>query len=198
MTTPSKWRLRQLREDELDALYTTRIEKDFPSAERPNLAAMHRHMREGLQDIFIMSGNGEDVAYAVCAEENGLALITLLAVYPGLRGGGYGTLLLTLLAAQYANRRGILLEVENPAQAADEADRATREKRIAFYLRAGYVPLEGIEHESFGVSLLLMVLPLADTIDALRATAVGDTRALFDKILPPALRPNITTRRIDA
>lgn len=198
MTSPTKWTLKPLKSDALDTLYTTRIEKDFPSNERPSLPAMQRHLREGVQVIWLMSDGARDAAYAVCAETNGLALVTLLAVYPDMRGGGHGTTLLALLAAQYAGRRAIVLEVEDPQKATDEADLTIRRKRIAFYERAGYRMLQGIEHISFGVPLLLMAYPLADTIENIRASAVGDLRAMYRHILPEGLWARVTTREMPA
>lgn len=193
MDTNTPWRLRALDESQLDALYEVRIGPDFPSVERPNLAAMHRHMQNDLQTIWVMTDGTRDAAYAVCARAKGIILVTLLAVYKEMRGGGIGTTLLNLLREQYGDSRAIVLEVEDPADAADEADRTIRQKRIAFYERFGYQFLEGIEHVSFGVRLLLMALPVTDSLTNVRANAVQDIQAIFDNILPASLRANVVT-----
>lgn len=193
MTPQPRWRLRQLTRAELDLLYTQRIEKDFPSAERPSLPALRNHMEKDLQTTWIMTDGQEDVAYAVCAQANGIVLVSLLAVYSDKRGGGKGTALLSLLRDEYADERAIVLEVEDPADATDEKDLQTREKRIAFYVRSGYRFYDGIEHTSFGVRLMLMAHPLADDFEHLHATAIADVTEIYHKILPQAKWGFVTT-----
>lgn len=188
-----QWRLRRLDESELDALYTGHIELDFPRDERPSLPAMHLHLQKGLQVIWMMTDGMEDVAYAACAAANDAVMVTLLAVFSEKRGGGKGTALLSLLKAQYEDRPAILLEVEDPQDSQDAADQSIRKRRIAFYEQNGYRLLEGIEHCSFGVRLLLMALPLANDIDAVRKTIIQDVCASYDRILPPNKRHNVTT-----
>lgn len=185
--------LRRLDESELDTLYTTRIAPDFPRNERPSLAAMHTHMERSLQDIFIMTNGTEDEAYAVCAEANDIVLITLLAVFADKRGGGRGTALLGLLRAHYADRRALILEVEDPKDANSDDELATRSKRIAFYERNGYRFFSNISHVSFDVPLLLMALPLTDTFEAARSTALDDMHAVYRKILPEKHWPRVVT-----
>lgn len=193
MNTGPVWRLRKLQEPELDALYQRRMEKDFPSAERPSLKAMHRHIQQGLQTVYILTDGFEDAGYAVCAEANAIALITLLAIFPEKRGGGVGTRMLDLLKQLYRGERAIMLEVEAPEDAESEEDRSIRERRIAFYERSGYQLLSGIRHDSFGIHLLLMALPIGDTIEAIRASAVEDIRAIYRIILPEERWPFVTT-----
>lgn len=187
------WTLRKLEKWELSGLYRNRLEEDFPSNERPNLPAMHRHLQEGLQEIWVMTDGLQDAAYAVCAQANGIVLVTLLAVYPDRRGGGVGSALLALLQGHYAGQRAIVLEVEDPKDAQDEADRLTRTKRIAFYERNGYRMLRGYDHNSFGVHLLLMAYPLAGTLEDIQASAREDVPAIFDRVLPAHLRAQVTT-----
>lgn len=179
---------------ELDALYEGRIRADFPSAERPSLPAMRRHLRDGLQTVWMMSSVQGDEGYAVCAEANGIVFVTLLAVYKEKRGGGRGTALLSLLRGHYQHSRGILLEVETPEDASDARARLVREKRIAFYARSGYHLLEGLAHESFGVPLRIMALPLEDTAEGLRASAAEDIQAAYHRILPKEHWGQVTTR----
>lgn len=198
MDASKQWALRPMQEEELDTLYAERIEVDFPSAERPSIAAMHRHVHNGLQNVWIMTEETpdgvRDAAYAVCAEANGIVLVTLLAVFAENRGGGRGSALLSLLRAQYEGKRAIVLEVEDPKDATDAADLNTRERRIAFYERNGYRFLTGLEHISFGVPLLPMAVPIVDTMENLRQSAVQDLQAIYHHILPEHLWPRVTTR----
>lgn len=195
MDKEKQWVLRRVKKEELDQLYTTRMEEDFPSAERPSLPAMQRHLREDLQEIWIMADqDGEEVAYAACAQARGIVLVTLLAVFAEHRGGGHGTTLLELLQAHYAAERAVLLEVEDPQEAADEEDLLIRQRRIAFYERNGYRMLSGIDHVSFGIRLLLMALPLEDSFENIRRTAVEDVREVYHIILPPERWERVITK----
>ncbi len=193
MTVSQKTHLRPIKLEELDDLYKQRIESDFPSAERPPLAGLRYQYTAGLQEILLLRIAKRDVAYAVCAQENGVALISLLAVFKEKRGGGFGTALLGELKAHYGHLRAILIEVEDPARATSAADRKTREKRIAFYQRAGYRFLEGVDHVCFGVPLLPMAISLADSPENVRKTAASDLQALYHRILPKHLWGQVIT-----
>lgn len=193
MTTARRWQLRAMRPEELTALYNDHIRRDFPSEERPHLSAMRRHVEKGLQEIYFLHDGHADAAYAVCAEANDIVLITLLAVFAGNRGRGHGTALLSLLKDRYQGKRAILLEVDDPGEAADDAERAVRQKRIAFYRRAGYLRLHGVVNQCFGVRLLMLALPLADQPQAVRKSAAADIQAVYRKILPKWLWPQVVT-----
>lgn len=186
--------LRELCEKTLPALYSLRMQADFPSNERPNLPALCRHVREGLQRVYLLEQAGEPVAYAVVAEASGVALVTMLAVYPERRGDGVGSEMVMQLMARYRHLRGLLFEVEDPMKAPDEASRRTREKRNAFYERLGCRFATGVDHCGFGVPLLLYLLPIADSYNALNASAVSDLTAVYDRIVPEDLRHRVWTR----
>lgn len=188
-------RLHKLSENELDKLYNTHIEVDFPRNERPSRNAMHYHMQEGLQEVLLLYDGAEPVAYTALAQANGVVLITLLAVFADKRNQGYGTTLLTLLTERYADKRAMALEVEVPQDAADSAERAVREKRISFYQRSGFHLLEHIKHIAFDVPLMLMSQALCDTDDGVAASAVLDIAAIYDIILPGQIRGRVRTAR---
>lgn len=187
------WNLREMRPEELDGLYKAHMEPVFPSAERPSLTAMHRHVKRNLQTIWIMTDGTKDAAYAVCAEHAGTVLITLLAVFESFRGGGRGGALMELLREKYKGKRSILLEVEDPKDAQDESELHIRQRRIAFYRRNGYQLLPEIRHVSFGVPLLIMALPQQDSLEAIRMEAVDHLQAIYHIILPEDMWPNVVT-----
>jgi len=194
MDAATNYHLRVMRPEELKALYKNHIELDFPSAERPNLRAMHRHVAQGLQDFWLIADGEMDAGYAICARFGRAILVTLLSIYPERRGKGLGTRLLSLLKQQYADTGAILLEVEDPAGADTAEDRRIRERRIAFYMRSGYCFLPEIEHVSFGVPLLIMALPLADNLAKIRASVGDDLTNIYHRILPESLWNRVLTR----
>ncbi len=197
MDTSKIWHLRAIDAAELDNLYGSHIEADFPSQERPSLSALRRHVREGLQEVLLLSDGKEDWAYASVAEANGIAFITLLAVFPEMRGGGIGSLLMELLKVRYADRRALLLETEDPKHAKGAADLSIRLRRIAFYEKRGCALLQGISHTSIGVPLNLMALPLTDSLPEVQASVVDDVQTIYHKIMPEWLWERVITYRTE-
>ncbi len=111
-----------------------------------------------MQQCFAYADNGIEKAYAVCAasHSNGYVLISLFSVYPAFRGFGIGTAFLEQLKERYAGKKGLLLEVEKPECARDEAERAVREKRMPFYARAGFRVVPNLKYAIWGVPMHLM------------------------------------------
>lgn len=192
------WRLRTVKTEEYSTLYTSHIATSFPRNERPSEAQLLHHLERELQEILLMTDGERDVAFCVLAEANGIALVTLLAVYEGEREKGLGSVLLSLLRRAYADRRGILLEIEDSKDAENDADRAIRERRVHFYTRAGFQFIRGVTHDCFGVPLLPMALPLRDSFENIEKTAVADLTAAYHKILPESIWGRVVTRSASA
>lgn len=176
--------LRRLEIAEFSALYA-RMARDFPRNERPPKAAIRSLIQRGLNDAWIMQTAGQDAAYALCARHEGAVLVTHLAVYAERRGGGVGTRLLELLAAQYADAARLIVEVERVEDAKSEADTATRQKRIAFYERCDYVGYPKLPYKIWRVPMMLMVRPLSGAPLPADAALRADLKALYGFLLPP-------------
>ena len=71
---------------------------------------------------------------------------------PSTTAGGDGTALLALLKNEYL--QGILAEVDDPEEAAEEPERALRRRRLGFYRRAGFAPCP-FENEIYTVRYLV-------------------------------------------
>ena len=75
------------------------------------------------------------------------ASLWYLAVRPELRSAGLGSAFYQSIAASaLTHHRLLILEVEMPAEAPDEASRRLRERRIDFYRRNGARLLTGIDY----------------------------------------------------
>ncbi len=176
--------LRPMHMEEFDALFK-HLQRDFPRNELPPKVVMRRLLQRGVTRAWIMQQGDREVAYAIGAESEHAALITHLAVYAGQRGGGIGSALMALLAEAYAHLARIIVEVEHPDHARDDATRVLRQRRIAFYERAGYVPYPHIPYAIWRVPMLLMVQPLSGAPlpgdEALRA----DLKAIYARIMSP-------------
>lgn len=150
------YKLRTLSAGEAGALYDAHMKADFPASERPHRHTIVSQVEQGLLTAFEMTDGLAAYAYALAVTDADYVLYTHLAVFPQHRGGGHGTRLLSLLGEAFAGVRVELLEVENPDAAQDPAERRTRERRIAFYQRAGYAVAGGLRYVLFGVDMWLM------------------------------------------
>ncbi len=176
--------LRPMRIDEFDGLFQ-HLAQDFPRNELPPKVVMRRLITRGITRAWIMEQKDRQVAYAIAAEADGAVLITHLAVYAGQRGGGIGSKLMALLADAYAHATRLIVEVEHPDDAKNAQELAQRQRRIAFYQRAGYVLYPHIPYAIWRVRMLLMVQPIGGAPlpddDALRA----DLRGIYARIMSP-------------
>lgn len=148
--------LQSVTNHELDALYT-HMKRDFPMNERLPRFMLVKGVTSGVLDALYLLDNGVVCGYALCIfpEDPRFVHIQYLAVLPEFRSKGYGSDFLQLLIERYPDR-DLILEVENPAAAKDDAEYETRNKRIAFYKRSGFRVQKGVRLRLFGVEMLLM------------------------------------------
>jgi len=141
------------------------IKKDFSAGEYAPYFVLHMQIINGIQQGFLLFSDGREAAYSVCAggNPNGFALISLLAVYPEYRGAGIGTAFVEEIKKMYADKKGIIVEVEKPENAANDTEKSKRDKRMDFYQRAGFEIIPGIAYSIWGVPMHLMVYPGGQT-----------------------------------
>lgn len=153
--------VRTMRTGEFKEIYS-RIRRDFKSGEYAPYGILLQQLKKGVQQGLILRAGEQDAAYAVCAagHENGYVLLSLMAVYEELRGEGLGTVFLGELKKIYADKNGIIIEVEKPETAAIPEEKVARQKRIGFYQKAGFHLVNGVNYAIWDVPMHLMVLPL--------------------------------------
>lgn len=164
-----------------------RIARDFPiPAERPPLSTFRRYLRTGAAEAFDVLQEGRSVAYAVCTWGEGSVLCSFLAVEPECRAMGVGSAVLARLCAFYEGSDALIVEVEQPQLAESEEDRRQREKRIAFYERAGFSLAQGIDYTIWGIPMYLMARPLRPDVEPEEALP-REMRSVYQKLFPPKL-----------
>lgn len=138
-----------------------KIKRDFAPGEYAPYTVLYKQLKKGIQQGFLLYAGGDEAAYAVCAagHPNGFVLVSLLAVYPEYRGRGFGTEFIRELKKIYTDKKGVIVEVEKPEDTKDEDEKTRREKRIAFYRKAGFEQVPGIEYSIWTVPMHLMVFP---------------------------------------
>lgn len=164
--------IRELNKNEVTALYEARVSKDFPRAERKTLKTILRSLDGGVyKTLGLIDDDGAIAGYAFFVRCEGNYMLDYLATLPERRNGGLGGKFLKLLDEYLKNAHSMILEVEDPAYAKTEDDRALQTRRIGFYLRNGMIDT-GVTAVTYGVPYKILArardseLP-RDTIRAL-------------------------------
>ncbi len=143
---------------EIRALYRERLVRDFPRSEiKPFFAIRALVRRDVYGCLTVRDGDGTVAAYFfyLIDRVRGVLFVDYFAVDASRRGEGVGSEALRLLGEAFPGL-DVLLEVEDPAKAGDEADEALRRRRIAFYERAGF-RMTALRVLLFGVDFNVMV-----------------------------------------
>lgn len=157
-----------MRPDDLDEIYK-RIVRDFSRGEYAPYRALLSQLQSGAINGYILLRGETESGYAICAEgKSGQSvLLSLFAVFEDRRGEGIGTAFLKKLEERYAEKGGIIVEVEIPELADSEEEGRIREKRIEFYKKAGFSLVGGITYTIWDIPMHLMVLPIKETKEKL-------------------------------
>lgn len=155
--------LQSLTKEQLRYIYRAYLEKDFPPDERRPLFSMLRLLSAGSYEALGLFGDESDadyaagqlLGYALLVRDGGNALLDYLAVLPGFRGRGIGTRILKLLSERAGEYASLIIEIEDPAAAQNDEERAMRLRRQAFYARCGCRDT-GVRADTFGVPYILL------------------------------------------
>ncbi len=149
--------LKKVKIQEFKDLYRKHIVKDFPKTERPNLKGFRRRILKNNEQVFIFEENEIKKGYCLASEIGEYILVTFLAVYKENRGQGIGTKILKELKEKYENKKGILLEVENPDFAENDKEKEIQLKRIKFYEKSKFEIVPNLNIKLFFVNFKIMI-----------------------------------------
>jgi len=186
--------IRNANNENLEELYTEHMERDFPATERPSFVHFKKTITDGIQDVLIYSEEGEDKAYCVVATVSEYLLISFLAVYEEHRGSGVGSQMLAEVKAYYKDKTGLIVEVEKPEDTKDEKERVLRERRIAFYARAGYVLFREIDYIIWDVPFFLMASDKETTAEEV----IVQIKKIYGKLLRPQFQDKLKIRLLNS
>lgn len=151
--------------EEVRIIYETRMKKDFPASELRPLKSIEALMSLGNSFMLSYEESDEVLAYALFTKSDNspFALLDYFAVSENKRGAGIGGKFMAALEGKLSSRKifGIVIEVESPDKAKDEDDLLMRERRIAFYEKAG-CKISNVRSHLFGVDYNLMYRCFAD------------------------------------
>lgn len=149
--------LKKVKIQEFKDLYRKHIVQDFPSNERPNLEGFRRRILKNNEQVFIFEEEEIKKGYCLVADLEEYVLVTFLAVYKENRGQGIGTKILKELKEKYSEKKGILLEVENPEYIENEKEKNTALKRIKFYEKSNFKIVPDLNVKLYLVDFKIMV-----------------------------------------
>lgn len=157
--------IRHMETGELKDIYQ-RIKEDFPPEEHAPYTVFYKQLKGEIQEGLVFCDGKRDLAYSVCAvSDNDYVLVSLLAVFKEFRAKGIGSAFMKALSELYADKSGILVEVERPELAKTEKDYSYRLRRINFYEKAGFYLIKGINYSIWDVPMHLMALPLSSSVE---------------------------------
>lgn len=150
--------LKKINLKEFKNLYRKHIVKDFPREERRSLNKFKKRITKGKEEAYIYLENGKEKAYTIIAVLDNYVMVSFLAVFKEYRGEGIGTKLLKEIKDNFSNKKGILLEVENPKYSKNQEEKEIRERRIKFYEKSNYNIVDGVEVNSHSIMFNIMIL----------------------------------------
>ena len=145
---------------QVEALYRTRLKKDFVRNELKPLISMRRSWEKNAYDCYGLYDGEEILGYAFFVRLGSSALLDYLAIAEEHRGEGLGTVFLRQLRSCLRDADCVLVEVEDPEKAGDGETRTQRERRRQFYLRSGWRET-GLRSVVFGADYRILEVPTA-------------------------------------
>ena len=150
--------LKKINLKEFKDLYRKHIVKDFPREERRSLNKFKKRITRGKEEVYLYLENEKEKAYAIIVVLDNYVMVSFLAVFKEYRGEGIGTKLLKEINDNFSNKKGILLEVENPKYSKSQEEKEIRERRIKFYEKSNYNIVDGVEINSHSIMFNIMIL----------------------------------------
>ena len=143
-------------------IYQKHMEKDFPEAEIPSLKRFKKMLEDEKQNVYVFKQDEQELAYFITMEKDNHVLISHLAVMEEFRGKGIGRNFLEAIKEFLSNKIMLIVEVETEKNATNEQEREIIEKRIRYYLKAGFKKCEKITYKLFGIDYYILIYSVSN------------------------------------
>lgn len=155
MVNENKFEIKKLTIKQVIIIYYRYLKKDFPPSERRFLFDMIRGIIAKRYECFGAFYKGRMLGYAFFIKSNNDYLLDYLAINGKFRDKGLGTIFVNKLKEHYKDADSLIIEVENPDAANNSTERATRERRLEFYIRNGGFDTN-VRTNTFGVAFIIL------------------------------------------
>lgn len=168
------------------------MEEDFPKNEIPNYTGFVKLTQENIQNVYIYEENSQEIAYFITMEKDEKVLITHLAVIKEHRGQGVGKRFIEAIKEFLANKKVLIVEVESEKNAKNEQELEVIEKRLRYYLNAGFVKCNTLKYVLYNVDYYILTYSTDES--SIFPNVLKDTiESIYDGLFPKEnLSINIT------
>lgn len=150
--------LQVLSKTQIIDIYNNYMMFDFPQEELKPLAVILDLLDQEYYFAYGLYDDNNLIAYMYFCKNGEFTLLDYFAVLPTYRCLGYGSKCLELLFEKSTETGTLLLEVEDPAFAGDDADEKTQKRRIQFYINSG-IRMTEIKINLYGIHMKIMYKP---------------------------------------
>lgn len=132
--------IKEMTLEEVREVYYVSMVREFPAEELKPLSAMEQLQQRGMYLCYGLYDGEQLQGYAFLVSEEGNAhlLLDYYVVLEEYRDRGLGTRFMSLLREACGDYASILVEVEDPDFARDDAQLAAQKRRVSFYERNGF------------------------------------------------------------
>lgn len=152
--------VKKLSNEKIKKVYNNKLPLDFPPDEIRPWESFESCLNKKLYFGYgLYEENLLSYALFVNSKNSSSVMLDFYAVDSSLRGRGIGQTFLKEIRAKSKDYNGIILEVEDPAFAPNDKEKAIRKRRIEFYKRnKAYVT--NIRSNVLGVPFIVMYMPI--------------------------------------
>lgn len=148
-------RLERLYKSQVEEIYKTKMQEDFPADEIKPLKAILKGIDKGIYEPCGLFEDSELIGYAFFVKLGSDYLLDYLAVHSDMRNKGVGSTAVMLIADYLKEADNVVVEVEDPDYATDPAEKDLQTRRYNFYLRNGCTDT-GLRVKCFGVPFRIL------------------------------------------
>lgn len=157
--------------------------KLFPASERKSYKQFVSAFNNGILNIIEIMLDGNSIGFFLTnsIKGNKYLQVDYFAIFSEFQGKGYGRQAISKLKQISCKYKGIFIEVEKIGLGKDEAENMLRQRRMRFYTKLGFIPLD-YDFDLFKVIFTPLVLPVHDVLDE-QETIVEKVIEIYYEIL---------------
>ncbi len=141
---------------QIEDIYLTQMQLDFPSNELKPLIAIEKALEEGIYECYGLYRDRIILGYAFFVKTEKNYLLDYFAISQAYRNRGYGSVFLNRLSKMLSEAECVICEVDDPDAENDPDKNILCFKRLQFYLCNGFRET-GVTSTVFGAEFRILV-----------------------------------------